>query len=152
MSIVVTPGKQYTFTFTSDGISVIDELTGTGSTVANGITGAGFPVSGLTWTAAGLSVDVNFTYNGAPTDSDSLGAAMANAINQNAYGNWNLSGAQAGIPIINPSTPGASVADKIKAALPSPGNTALIVAAVLIVAVGVYAFAGHAGSALGARV
>ena len=147
----VSSGQKYTFTFTSDGFSFSDEFAGTGNVVANAIVNAGFPVSGLKWTAAGLSVDVNFQYDGASVDSDSLGKAMENEINNNASGLWNFSGAVAGTPIANPSTPGADLVNKTIAALPSPGNAALIVLAVLLAVVFVYSFAGSAGAGLAAK-
>ena len=132
--------QSYTFTFQSDGINVLDEINGVGNVVSNGIQNAGFPVENLTWTAFGTSVDVNFVYIGQNTDSDSLGQAMASAITDSANGTWSFVKALAGVPIANPSTPGADAVNKVAANLPDPKTLGIWAAAIIALLVFLFAF------------
>jgi hypothetical protein len=89
----VTREQQYTFHFSLSGNDVLGNMGQPDAILANAIVAAGFPISisshGLSQDSSGFfggltgqgTVDISFSYSGSDTDSDSLGNAMQDAVN-----------------------------------------------------------------------
>lgn len=155
MGISIIAGQQYTFGFTPSGIDLSGPFTDQGSSVVASLQKAGYPISNVSWTQAGLAlgylgvsdIEVSFQYNGNDTDSDTLGEAMAAELTGDfSTASFTFSGAQAG----NVAASGSATDDlnKVKAALPSPSTIGIAALIIFVLGIAVYSFAGAAGSKL----
>lgn len=153
MSIPVSAGKTYTFGFSPNGstgnswfYNVVDYVGDQqiASKISSILQAGGFPITGVSSQATSSEASVSFTYQGAPTDMDALGQAMADAINSDGGAGT----VQYTSGIVTSSNPIAPVSPS---SMSTTEKVIIAVVAVLLLAVGIYGFAGGAGEGFAER-
>jgi hypothetical protein len=144
----IVNGQKYTFHFQPSGVDMSGPFSNQGDAVVKSLIDAGFPIASPSATQGGTAfgylgvknIDVAFTYEGLDTDDQSLGNAMANHLTSDFVTSYFTYGGSDSGKVTDPGSLTA-MEDKITSALPSWGIAAV---AVLLIAVGIYSFAGHA--------